>query len=751
MSSAIDHAVITWDMARPKLRQDLQFHFQMVDGKPAYILEDRANRGYHQLGVPEYRFLRSLSGTQPAAKLLAECSTGGDALSETEVESLLRWAIDHHLLQSSQSDQADRRLAHTEDQVPQKPAGKLMQFFFFKLPLGSPDGFIRPFVALLGWTLSPLAVFCSFVVFGYGIYLAVSNFTLLTEASTRAFLPQNWLWLLATTIVLKGIHELWHGIATQKYGGVVPEWGLQVVAWISPLTYVDATSSWSFPSRWQRIAVASAGMYIELLIAVAALQLWTMSDAGLMKELEFNVLVSASLVTVVFNANPLMRFDGYYILSDLLDLRNLAQRGQMAFIWLNRRLFFGVKNPPIPATLRKHFFVLLSYGAASWFWRILTSIGLLVLAANLFHGMGLVALVISGLFFTASVLHSSFLAFTSKENTGKIPWRTAAWRIGLASLLVVAALVWIPINPSAPGLAVVEYSDKSVHRAETPGFVSAIHCADGEEVTRGQLLISLTNKDEESRLALLQSQLAVSVAKARSHYLKGALTEWQTEQQKLEGLEEKVAHQQKRVQALEIRAALTGKVNAPDLRHLPGSYFNTGAALLTVLPAEAPQVLISMRQEDFQRIAEELATDPRPFRIRLAGRPAEYTAQLKQVQSKATLAIANPVLASPSGGPLPVRGISQRETAMQQQGLARSVGKFESLTYFETIRPEAQRENMELLQPRFNLYATVPSASGLREGEWGYCSYEGRTTEALGKWIFLKARTYLEERFLTPN
>lgn len=748
MPAAVDHAVFTWDNARPKLRQDLHFHFQIVEGKATYVLEDRANRGYHQLGVPEYRFLQSLNGTRPAAKLLSECSTGKDALSEAEVESLLRWAIDNHLLQSSRSDQADRRLAHAEDREPRGQSGKLTRFFFIKLPLGSPERFIRPFTRLLGWTLNPWAMMIALFVYIYGAYLASANQPELMQASSRAFLPQNWIWLLGTTVVLKLFHELWHGIATQKFGGIVPEWGLQVVAWISPLTYVDASSSWSFPNRWQRITVAAAGMYVELLLAVAALHVWSVTEAGIEHELAFNILVSASMVTLIFNANPLMRFDGYYMLSDLLDLRNLAQRGQMAFTWLNRRIFLGTKNPPIPPTLRKRFLLLFAYGSAAWLWRIIVSIGMLALAANLFHGMGLIALTISGVLFAASLLHSCFSFLNPREVAGKIPWRTAGWRIGLALCAVALALVFIPINPSAGGLAVVEYQDKAVLRAETPGFVSSILCADGDVVSQGQLLVQLSNKDEDSRLKLLKSQLEMSEYKARTLYLHESLDDWQTEEQKIIGLREKLQVQEKRVRDLEIRSTIAGRVYAPELRQQLQSYFSAGSPIITVYPEGAPQILISMRQQDFQDVAEELNTENKPFRIRLGGHPKEYTATLKRAQSKATLAIPSPVLASPSGGPLPVRSINQRETATQQRGLARSAGKFESLTYFESIRPEAQRENMELLLPRFNLHAMLNSAEGLREGEWGYCHYEGIKSQALGAWLFVNLRSYLEERFL---
>ncbi|MGB3117773.1 MAG: hypothetical protein WBE58_03055 [Verrucomicrobiales bacterium] len=748
MSAPVDHAVFSWDMARPQLRKDLKFHFQLVEGKPAYVIEDRANRGYHQIGVPEYRFLSSLNGTKAAARLLSEASNGRDALSESEVESLLRWSVDNHLLQNAHADQADRRSAHTEDQASSKKSKQLMRFFYFKLPLGSPEQILRPFTRLLGWTLSPWALLLAAGAACYGVYLAISSFPLLMEASSRALLPENWLLLIGTSIVLKLFHELWHGIATQKFGGVVPEWGLQLILWISPLTYVDASSSWGFPHRWQRITVAGAGMYVELMLAIGALHVWTTSGPGMVKEIAFNLMVSASLVTVIFNANPLMRFDGYYIFCDLFDLRNLSQRGQQAFAWLNRRVFLGTRQQSIPPALRPRFLTLVTYGAAAWIWRILITVGILAMAANIFHGVGLVVLLLSGAIFLASILHSAFRFFDPNSMSESIPWGSASWRIGLAACAAGAALIWIPVNPSTPGLAVVEYPGKAVLRAETPGFVKSIRCADGAVVSKGQLLLALHNEEEVSRLRLLETELDLSLAKARIYYLKDKLDQWQLEQQTSQGLREKVGVQRKRVEALEVRAPIEGTVNAPDLAHQQGTYYETGTPLLTLIPDAPPQFLISMRQEDFRRIASDLSTDPEPFRIRLPGHADDLIARLNRAESKATLAIPSPVLASSAGGPLAVRGISQKETATQQSGLARGAGRSESLNYFNSIRPEIERDNLELLQPRFTLYASATDTSDLKEGEWGYSRYEGFEEEALGRWLWRGLRTYLEKRFL---
>lgn len=743
MSSA-DHAVLTWDTARPKLRDDLVFHFQMVEGRPTYVVEDRINRSYHQIGVPEYRFLRSLDGTKPAAQLLAERSNRKDSLSESEIESLLRWVIDHHLFEPAKSEQADRRLAHTEEQAPQKKKRSLLQLFFVKIPLGSPEAFLRPFTRLLAWTLSPAGLLAGFGVLLYGIVLVLTNFEVLFEASSRALIPRNWLWLIFATAFLKLVHELWHGIACQKFGGVVPEWGVQLIVWISPLTYIDATSSWSFPSRWRRILVAGAGMYVELLIAVAALHYWLQADPGTMKEVAFNLLVSASLITLLFNANPLMRFDGYYILSDLLDVRNLGQRGQQAFAWFNRRLFLGTGKQGLSPVLRKRFPLYLTYGALSWVWRIVIMIGLLALAANLFQGMGLFALALSVVLFVAGLVHSFGLSLQSGEAAAKIPWRSASWRIGATAALVILALILIPVNPTAEGYAVVEYPGKAVIRTGTPGFLGAIHVADGSRIEAGAPLVTLRSEEESAKLLALEAELALSEAKARIHYMSDQLDDWQTENERAAGLREKVTAQRDRLADLSVTAPVAGRVHAPDLVNRQDAWFATGDPVATVIPDEAPGFLVSLRQQDFQRIAPGLAASPRPFSIRLEGRPGRYHADLERADSKASLAIPSPVLASSAGGPLAVRGVDENENATRTGGLDRGRGT-------SGAGPDQSASGLELLRPRFTIHASSPGAEGLKAGEFGHVYYEGAGREALGRWLWRLTVSYLEKQFLAAG
>ena len=550
--------------------------------------------------------------------------------------------------------------------------------------------------------------------------------------------------------MLKIIHEIWHGIATQTFGGVVPEWGVQLIAWVTPLTYLDATSSWILPERWKRCTVAGAGMLIELLIAVIALHIWTHSEPGLLREICFNIVLSASLITLLFNANPLMRFDGYFIFSDLTGVPNLAQKGKQAADWLVHRLFAGVDERPLPQTLRKRFPLLAVYGVASWIWRLIIMIGLIALMVNLFHGIGLLALFAGAVLLASQKIRKLLEPRDPSERRSGFPWGKAWWRVGIAVAITLAVLILVRINPTASGIALVEFSGKALLRASTPGFYGELLCDDGDRITAGQIVLRLHNAEELFLLHHLTAELETAEAKARMLYLKGELPAWQAERERVAGLAEKRALQEFKVASLEIRSPITGRVHAPGLANRLGSYAQPGALLLTILPELDPEIVVSFRQPDFQRIAGDIMSNPQPIRVRLNGKPEEFKAKLVRTSSRATLSLPSPVLASTAGGPLAVRSIDQRETATRQDGLARSAQQNELQTASGSIRPEDHGETLELLQPRFSLFATAGISEDLREGQWGRAVYEGATPESLGFWLLRSIFNYLEKSF-TPQ
>ena len=158
-------------------------------------------------------------------------------------------------------------------------------------------------------------------VVALAIYLVCQNWLEFYAGSQGILSGYGWLWMVATWILLKAVHEFGHASCCHRFGGNVREFGLAFICFF-PVAYVDVTSSWKVGNKWKKIATASAGIYVELFVAALAAIGWFCIDDPMIKSGLYNVMVVASITTVVFNINPLMKFDGYYMLADFVEIPN---------------------------------------------------------------------------------------------------------------------------------------------------------------------------------------------------------------------------------------------------------------------------------------------------------------------------------------------------------------------------------------------------------------------------------------------
>ena len=186
-----------------------------------------------------------------------------------------------------------------------------------------PDRWLSKLSPHTNWLFSAPMTALGMLLITAGMIVAIVRWNELVDSSQLVFARNNWLLMGVAWLVLKVAHELAHALACKRQGGEVREAGLVFVLF-APAAYVNVTSAWRFPCKWQRVHVAAAGMYVELVLAALAVMAWNHVDSIVLRHLLFNIILMASFTTLVFNANPLMRFDGYYILSDLLEIPNSA-------------------------------------------------------------------------------------------------------------------------------------------------------------------------------------------------------------------------------------------------------------------------------------------------------------------------------------------------------------------------------------------------------------------------------------------
>ena len=748
----LDHGVREIAVATPKLRTDLRIVFQEFRGKPTYLLEDFTNRKFYRIGLPEHQFLTMLDGKTSVTEALSHSAlvqcvrniVGEDALTEQNASTLIRWLMDSELLESAGADQAMRRFDAKSKAKKKKPGAGLNKVLFFKIPLGNPDAFIRSilpyFRPMLGWAFFVVWL----IVLAYAGMALSNNWPAFVSATKAAFLPSNWLWLGIVFLGLKFIHELWHGLITRKFGGAVPEWGVQLLLFVTPLTYADASTSWSFPSRWHRIYVAAAGMYIELFIGAIAALVWASTDPGFVNTIAYNAVFSASVVTILFNANPLLRFDGYYILSDLTSIPNLGTKGQQFMGWVGKRVFLGAKETPMPQDAKERPIIIPLYGVLALMWRAVIYTGILITLSLFFKGAGMVlaALIVLSVIYTW--IKKLIGVFTKSK--GRVFVGRALIRTGMIAACLFALLFFVKVNPAARAVAVVEFADKKIIRAGCSGFVKEVVVENGQHVAEGDVIIRMANPDEVLRRDEMKTEIELTNLRIRYFRSVGETAQVLEEQNNVRALEEQLAELEEYISQLEVTSPIDGYVRIKGTESLPGRYFRQGDSLCMVTPSEEKEILLSIQQEDLDIIKDHVRRQSEEndgvvnVESVLRGHPGTVKGVIEQIEESASLNLPHPSLSSQSGGPLIVRGASAVQndpTGGINEDPRNDLGQ------------DPESAQVELIKPRFGATARIDKEFGatLGEGEWGYARFEGLEQERLGSWLYHEAYNYINAQW----
>jgi putative peptide zinc metalloprotease protein len=304
-----------------------------------------------------------------------------------------------------------------------------------------------------------------------GAVLAALHWGSLTaDVVDQALAPSNIVLMLLIYPVLKGLHELGHGWAAKRWGGEVHEIGVMLLV-LFPVPYVDASDAAGPASKWQRAVVGAAGMMVELLIAAVAVAVWVTVEPGLVRAVAFSVMLIAGVSTLLFNGNPLLRYDGYYVLADLLEIPNLGPRSNQYLGYLTKRWLLGVKDAKSPVTARGERFRFVLYGIVSIAYRLaITLVIALYLSTKAFLLGVLLALVAIGTAVVWPLLRGLRYLLTSPDLR-----QTRGRAIGMMTLLglfVAGSAFAVP----APYATIVEASSgcpRTGSSGPAPGVPSA--------------------------------------------------------------------------------------------------------------------------------------------------------------------------------------------------------------------------------------------------------------------------------------
>jgi putative peptide zinc metalloprotease protein len=635
----------------PRLRSHAALHRHQYRGKIWYVLQDRANERFHRFSLAAFSFIGLMDGQRTIQNIwdLAASRLGDNAPTQPEVVQLLSQLHAADMLQCDIPPDTAELLARSDQLRQRKRQRRLMNFFAWQFPLFDPERLLQQVAPLVRPLFSwwGALLWCLLVV--SAVLVGASHWSDLTaDLIDRMTVPQNLalLWLLFPAI--KALHEFGHAFAVKVFGGEVHEMGLMLLV-LSPVPYVDASASSAFADKWQRVVVGAAGMLVELVLASIAMFVWVSVEPGTVRTLAYNTIFIAGFSTVAFNANPLLRFDGYYMLADLLEIPNLRQRAHAHLGHLCERHLFGcddVSAPPATAGERGWF---VAYAITSFVYRVLVVAAILLYLTDQLFLLGVVFAVLTAGTWFVLPLGKGVKYLCTSPRIRRVRWRAVAVSMVAVAVLVVAlALVPAPFRTRAEG--VVWIPDEAFVRAEVDGFVKQVVVTPGSTVQRGDLLMVCDDPAIETDVKVLEGQLQEMKARIREQFVDNLVKAKMLEEEQ-RYIEERLARVLERQSELAIHSRAAGTFVLPKAADLPGRFVKRGELLAHVVDLKTIIVRTIVDQGDIDLIRNQTYE----VQVRLAERLADpMPAAITRLVPAASEELPSQALGSEGGGQVPL-------------------------------------------------------------------------------------------------
>lgn len=491
----------------PKLAPHTRIYRHVYRGQSWFVLQDATGNRYHRISPQAYTFISNMDGNHTVQSIWDNSHRiGGDQIpTQDEVVQLLMQLHTNDLLYCDVSPDAAELFERYSKRRRAKWKQMLLNPTSLRIPILNPDKFLSYLARKIPW-LTSIGLILWLIVVIPALFMAGQHWSELTENLSDRVLSSSNLFALALIYpFVKLLHEFGHGVLTKIWGGTVHEMGIMFLVF-TPVPYIDTSSSSAFNSKYQRAIVGAGGMLVELFIAATALYVWLTVEPGLVRAATFNIMLIAGVSTLVVNGNPLLRYDAYYILADLIEIPNLAQRGQAYLRYLSDRYLFGAKElePPQETPPEKRW--LFIYTIASWVYKILISISISLFIASKFFFFGVLLAVWSGVQLLVVPLwksvHHILHSPTLRKQRGKAIKLSS---ITVTIVLLIFSFVPIPLRTQAEG--VIWLPEQSLVRARVNGFLQRPLVEPNSYVSKGTPVLLMSDPELEVELAIADSKV----------------------------------------------------------------------------------------------------------------------------------------------------------------------------------------------------------------------------------------------------
>lgn len=645
---------------RLRLRSHVTLRPQATRDRRWYVLGDGLQGRVHRVNEAAYQFIGRCDGQRSVGEIWSFLldALPDSAPTQDEIIQLIGQLNQRGLLQASQTPD----LAPLFQQARRERRQARLQAInplSFRVGLVDPgpllarcDGLARRLFslpALLAWATVVVAA----------LLVAADRWpALVAQGGAWLGQPRSLLVLGLCFVLMKALHEFAHGLAVRRWGGQVTRAGLTLFA-LMPIPFVDASDASGFPQRHQRMTVSAAGMLAETLLAGLALLLWSQVQPGLLSDILFSIAFIGGISTLAVNANPLLRYDGYFILTDLARLPNLQSRSTLFWRHLAiRHLLRGPEAAPErePGELPW----LVGYAPLSWAYRVALNVWIVLWLAEWSPLLGWLAALSAGWMLLVAPLHAFVL---SLKRLPPATHSASPQRLALLWLLLIGIVLGaVPLPASTLAEGIVWPAENARLRVPESGFIEQFLVDDGAVVSAGEPIARLANRELAADIERLRQKL---LGRETEFYqrLFADPVEASNIQADLERLRTDLAELEARQASLTLRAGVAGRVVLPGQHDRLGSHVERGMLLGHIVNGQPASIHVTLPQGAIAEVSEHT----RAIAVRL--REAPFTtlpASMPRSQPAATTQLPSAALGEWAGGPHPVDGSDEQHRQLSE-------------------------------------------------------------------------------------
>ncbi len=640
------------DFPLPPLRQDLKLLPAENDeyGAPGWTIHDPVRNRYFRIGYAAFEMLHRWSVGK--ASLLRQRLENETVLNPdfADIRNLITFLHGNGLLMRAGQEAIAEFSRIARAGKPPFWKWLVHNYLFVRVPLFRPDRFLAKTQWLADFFASPLVTSFILALGVVGILMTIRQW----DAFLATFMGfanfQGLVWMAVTLTAVKILHELGHAYTARRYGCRVPTMGVAFLV-MYPVLYTDTSDAWRLTKRHEKLRVAAAGIRVELMLALVATFLWHVVPAGPARSAVFLMASATWITTLLINLSPLMRFDGYYLLSDYLRIPNLQNRAFAMTKWCLRRFLFAIDMPaPEPATAHRRR-VLIAYSIAVWIYRFFLFLGIALVVYHLFFK------VLGIVLFAVEILWFILLPIV---NEIKMWWKLrkqAHWTV--ANVIVLALLAGGVLALVVPWRTTIAASAQLQAAAEADiispanGLINEIFVTEGQRVAAGDVLLrmrspELTSKQRDLELQLREAEIVLAQSRSSNELQEDVASQMQ----EVLRLRASLAAITARQAQLDVRAPISGTVRDVVDAVYPGTWIPSRKNLMRIVDqADTRRLIGYVSQRDVMLLPETATARFYPDQIT---RPV-LNVQIDRVDRFNSPVLDTPALSASNGGPLATR------------------------------------------------------------------------------------------------